>query len=322
MTVTDIATVRAQTETGYKYTIEGIVTSNASGYDKDTAFFDCIYVQDATGGICCFPVAGNFKLGDRVRITGTTDFYQGEPELQVSSIELIDEGNEVTPTEVTAAEVNDRSAEGKLVTLKGVVVSFEKANNLVQTIMVRDAAGNVARVFIDGYITTSTEVENLALGAEVTVTGLASYDDTFNAPEGPFPRIRIRNRADVVCGAVVEHVHNFSEWQVTTAATCTKDGVESRGCVCGAIETRVIPATGHQFGEWKTVREPTDYLAGKEERVCAVCGEKETRKIPSLKGVESGDDNNILFWAVTLAVSGAGAAVILVKSRKKYKGMH
>ena len=360
VTVTDIATVRAQTEAGFKYTIEGIVTSNASGYDKDTAFFDCIYVQDATGGICCFPVAGKFKVGDKVRITGTTDFYQGEPELQVSSIELISEGNAVTPTEVTAAQVTDRSAEGKLVTLKGVVVSFEKANDLVQTIMVRDAAGNVARVFIDGYITTSTEVENLALGAEVTVTGLASYDDTFNAPEGPFPRIRIRNRADVVCGAVVEHVHDytwtvtkeatctedglktgvcvagddtvtevipatghtFSEWTVTTAATCTKDGVESRGCVCGAIETRVIPATGHQFGEWKTVREPTDYLAGKKERVCSVCGEKETEKIPSLKGVESGDDNNILFWAVTLAVSGAGAAVILVKSRKKYKGMH
>ena len=316
VTVTDIATVRAQTETGYKYTIEGIVTSNASGYDKDTAFFDCIYVQDATGGICCFPVAGNFKLGDRVRITGTTDFYQGEPELQVSSIELIDEGNEVTPTEVTAAEINDRSAEGKLVTLKGVVVSFEKANDLVQTIMVRDAAGNVARVFIDGYITTSTEVENLALGAEVTVTGLASYDDTFNAPEGPFPRIRIRNRADV------EHVHNFSEWQVTTAATCTKDGVESRGCVCGAIETRPIKAAGHQFGEWKTVKEPTDYLSGKKERVCSVCGEKETEKIPALKRPGTGDSANILFWAVTCTVSAAGAAVILVKSRKKYKGTH
>ena len=28
---------------GYKYTIEGVVTSNASGYDKETAFFDCIY---------------------------------------------------------------------------------------------------------------------------------------------------------------------------------------------------------------------------------------------------------------------------------------
>ncbi|MFR6086427.1 MAG: hypothetical protein ACLUIX_03765 [Oscillospiraceae bacterium] len=53
--ITPIAEVQAQTEDGYKYTIEGVVTSNASGYDKETAFFDCIYVQDETGGINCFP---------------------------------------------------------------------------------------------------------------------------------------------------------------------------------------------------------------------------------------------------------------------------
>ncbi|MBR2811401.1 MAG: CehA/McbA family metallohydrolase, partial [Solobacterium sp.] len=78
-----IATVKAVTEEGYKFTIEGIVTSNASGYDKNTAFFDCIYIQDETGGLCIFPVSGNYKVGDRVRVTGTTDWYQGEPELQV-----------------------------------------------------------------------------------------------------------------------------------------------------------------------------------------------------------------------------------------------
>lgn len=66
--ITPIAEVQAQTEDGYKYTIEGVVTSNASGYDKETAFFDCIYVQDETGGINCFPVAGDFKIGDRVRV--------------------------------------------------------------------------------------------------------------------------------------------------------------------------------------------------------------------------------------------------------------
>lgn len=87
--VTDIATVQKQTETGLKYTIEGVVTTNASGYDKDTAFFDCIYVQDETGGVCCFPVAGDYKIGDKVRVTGTTDFYQGEMELQVTAIQKI-----------------------------------------------------------------------------------------------------------------------------------------------------------------------------------------------------------------------------------------
>ena len=202
VTVTDIAEVLRQTAAGYKYTIEGVVTSNASGYDKDTAFFDCIYVQDATGGVCCFPVAGKFQIGDKVRVTGTTDFYQGEMELQVTSIEKIGDGEPVQPTEATAAQINDGSVRGSLVTLRGTVQSFELANGLVQTILVKDAAGNVARVFIDGYITTAKDVENLAVGAEITVTGLASYDDTFNAPDGPFARIRVRDRADVVCGGV------------------------------------------------------------------------------------------------------------------------
>ena len=199
--VSSIADVRAEKEEGVKFTIEGTVTSNASGYDKDTAFFDCIYVQDATGGICCFPVAGDYQIGDVVRITGTTDFYQGEPELQVTSIEKIGEADPVEPTEITAAQLNDRSAEGKLVTLKGTVVSFAKENDLVQTIMVKDAEGNIGRVFIDGYISTAEDVQGLEEGCAITATGLASYDDTFNAPEGPFPRIRIRNRADIVCEA-------------------------------------------------------------------------------------------------------------------------
>ena len=195
--VTPIAVVQAQEEEGFKYTIEGVVTSNASGYDKDTAFFDCIYVQDENGdGICCFPVAGSFKIGDKVRISGYTDFFQGEAELQVQSISKLGDGTPAEPKAVTAAQINDRSVQGALVSLSGTVVSFAEENGLVQTILVKDAAGDVARVFIDGYITTENEVENLEVGCNVTATGLASYDDTF---DGIFPRIRIRSRADIVC---------------------------------------------------------------------------------------------------------------------------
>ena len=199
--VTSIADVRAASDpedTGYRFIIEGVITSNASGFDKDTAFFDCIYVQDETAGICCFPVSGEYKIGDKVRIVGHTDFYQGEPELQVKTLEVIGEGT-VTPTEIKASELNDRSAEGKLVTVNGTVESFEVVNGLIQTIMVKDAEGGLARVFIDGYITTGAEVVGCVEGAQISATGLASYDDTFNAPEGPFPRIRIRNRADIIC---------------------------------------------------------------------------------------------------------------------------
>lgn len=231
VTVTDIAEVLKQTEAGYKYTIEGVVTSNASGYDKDTAFFDCIYVQDATGGICCFPVAGEFKIGDKVRVTGTTDFYQGEMELQVTAITKTGEGEPVQPKEVTAAQINDGSVRGSLVTVKGTVQSFELANGLVQTILVKDAAGNVARVFIDGYITTAKDVENLAAGAEITVTGLASYDDTFNAPDGPFARIRVRDRADVVCGAVHK------------CAAFTDIDMWARSSICFVVERDIMNGT-------------------------------------------------------------------------------
>ena len=204
ISVTDIADVQKQTETGYKYTIEGVVTTNASGYDKDTAFFDCIYVQDETGGVCCFPVAGNYKIGDKVRITGTTDFYQGEMELQVSSIQKIGEGETVTAKEVSAADINDLTVLGQFISLKGTVQSFALENGLVQTIMVKDAKGDVARVFIDGYICADKDIENLKNGCEITVMGVASYDDTFNAPEGPFPRIRVNDRDNIVVGNLVE----------------------------------------------------------------------------------------------------------------------
>lgn len=270
--VTDIAEVQRQTEIGYKYTIEGVVTSNASGYDKDTAFFDCIYVQDATGGICCFPVAGEYKIGDKVRITGTTDFYQGEMELQVTSITKLGEGEAVAPQEVTAAQINDRSVLGSLVTVKGTVQSFELANGLVQTIMVKDAEGNVARVFIDGYITTAKDVENLEVGCAISATGLASYDDTFNAPEGPFPRIRVRDRADIICTAAQEHEHVWGEWTVTKAATCTETGVETRTCsVCGETETRAIEATGHTIVVDPAVAPTYDDTGLTEGSHCSVC---------------------------------------------------
>ena len=256
VTVTDVAEVAAQTEAGYKYTIEGVVTSNASGYDRDTAFFDCIYVQDATGGICCFPVAGDYRIGDVVRVTGTTEFYQGEPELQVTAIEKIGETDPVEPRIVTAGQINDRSVLGQLVTLKGTVVSFEEVNGLVQTIMVADENGNVARVFIDGYITVDREVENLSVGARITVTGCASYDDTFNAPEGPFPRIRVRDRADVVCVAAPVHdcpSEAFEDLDTGRWYHEYTDYVIENGLMKGMSDTVFAPTTATTRGMLITV---------------------------------------------------------------------
>ena len=219
--ITKIADVQAEAEEGVKFTVEGIVTSNASGYDKDTAFFDCIYVQDNTAGINAFPVAGNFKIGDKVRVTGTTSSYQGERQLAVTKIEKIADAEAPAPVEVTAAQINDGSVLGSLVKIKGTITRVEEAEGKIQTIMVKDAAGNEARVFIDGYITKDTEVENAVVGNLVEAVGLASYDNTFVLSDGTpvYPRIRIRNRADVVCTAGETPVETWSITYVTDGGT-------------------------------------------------------------------------------------------------------
>ena len=285
--------IHQQPEEGFKYTVEGIVTSNASGHDKDTAFFDCIYIQDETGGINCFPVAGDFKIGDRVRVSGTTSSYQGERQLAVTKIEKIGDGTPVTPLTVTSTQVNDGSVLGQLVTLKGIVTSIEMAEGKVQTILVRDSQGKVARVFIDGYICPDSEVQNLKVGCAIEATGLASYDNTFVLSDGTAmaPRIRISNRADVIC---TDHTHAFGAWTVTTPATCTASGAETRKCACGETETRLLPATGH-----------TD--ANKDGK-CDLCGQTLT---PA-----TGDTMHLTLWLSLMALT-ALAGVALTRQKKR-----
>ena len=219
--ISSISAVQAEPEEGVKFTVEGIVTSNASGHDKDTAFFDCIYVQDNTAGINAFPVAGDFKIGDKVRVTGTTSSYQGERQLAVTTkIEKIADAEAPAPKEVTAAQINDGSVLGSLVKIKGTITRVEEAEGKIQTIMVRDAAGKEARVFIDGYITKDKEVQNAIVGNQVEAVGLASYDNTFYLDGKQIaPRIRIRDRADVVCTAGETPVKTWNITYVTDGGT-------------------------------------------------------------------------------------------------------
>lgn len=258
--IAKIADVQAEAEEGVKFTVEGIVTSNASGYDKDTAFFDCIYVQDNTAGINAFPVAGNFKIGDKVRVTGTTSSYQGERQLAVTKIEKIADAEAPAPVEVTAAQINDGSVLGSLVKIKGTITRVEEAEGKIQTIMVKDAAGKEARVFIDGYITKDTEVENAVVGNLVEAVGLASYDNTFVLSDGTpvYPRIRIRNRADVVCTAGETPVETWSITYVTDGGTINGEypTTYTKGTV--TVLPTDVTKDGYTFLGWFTAAEGGD----------------------------------------------------------------
>lgn len=281
--ITKIADVQAETEEGVKFTVEGIVTSNASGYNKDTAFFDCIYVQDDTAGINAFPVAGNFKIGDKVRVTGTTSSYQGERQLAVTKIEKIADAAAPAPKEVTAAQINDGSFLGSLVKIKGTITRVEEAEGKIQTIMVKDAAGNEARVFIDGYITKDTEVENAVVGNQVEAVGLASYDNTFVLSNGTpvYPRIRIRDRADVVCTAGETPVETWSITYVTDGGTINGEypTTYTKGTVT-VLPTNVTKP-GYTFLGWFTA-----YIGGVQVR--------------QIEATETGDKTFYARWQKTV----------------------
>ncbi|MBO4879807.1 MAG: hypothetical protein J5544_06065, partial [Clostridia bacterium] len=188
-TITPIADVNAAEE-GIKFTVEGYVTSNASGYDQDTAFFDCIYIQDETAGINLFPVAGDFHIGQYVRCTGVTGSYNGERELVVTKIEAV-EGHEemiIEPLELTAEEAMSTDYTGTLIKVEGTVDSLGySSDGALETIMVNDGTG-IARVFIDGYIMSDYIIE-INVGDHVSAIGLASITvDTEDVNGGFIPR--------------------------------------------------------------------------------------------------------------------------------------
>lgn len=76
-------------------------------------------------------------------------------------------------------------------------------------------------------------------------------------------------------GTKLAHVHSYAE-SVTTAPTCTTDGLKTFSCSCGSSYTEAIPATGHQFSDYTYNNDATTSADGTKTRYCLVCGETET----------------------------------------------
>ena len=216
-TVTDISKTK-DAEEGEEFTVEGILTANTSGYDQNTAFFDCTYVQDATGGINIFPLSGNYQAGQKVRVHGGITYYCGEIELNLSEdyggyVEILDDTpNPVAPTKVSSKDAMDDKNIGLLMEVSGTVsrIHTEPSSGIIDRIYVKDAAGDEACVYINGYIWNSvtkskgnsfgTAGTTVKVGDKVTAVGIGSrdIDELGEVAEGDFlRRLRVRDRAEI-----------------------------------------------------------------------------------------------------------------------------
>ena len=197
-TVSKIADVRANNTAGKVFTVEGTVTA---GNIEPNAFYDTIYIQDATGGINIYPVAttdGTFRVGQQVQVTGSWDQYQGDTELRCISIEALgSELNPIQPTELDISDVDYANNGGLLAQVGGTVKSVVKKGDAISSVTLTDGTSDF-RLLFNNYIGYSDESSpNITTfvkeGAEISAVGVIYMD-----PEGVCLRVRDLSEVQLV----------------------------------------------------------------------------------------------------------------------------
>ncbi|MDR5587562.1 CehA/McbA family metallohydrolase [Clostridium aquiflavi] len=193
---------------GKKVTVEGYVTSQSEAVEPMNSFFEVVYISDETGGACIFGVSSTkLKVGQKVRITGVVDAYQGELEISLAdrnagpvsgnieskNVKLIDENIvDVEPIDLSTGDSMLPINGGKLVKVQGKIIRKDKQNLYI------DDGSGISRVYVEGYIWDGINKEeslgkwdkNIEVGDKVSAIGLASWD-----PEGG--RLRVRNTGEI-----------------------------------------------------------------------------------------------------------------------------
>ncbi len=108
------------------------------------------------------------------------------------------------------------------------------------------------------------------------------------------------------------HVCEWGEWEISVQPGCAEDGKETRSCVCGRTEERVIPASHVYYG---CVRMPDVLSGGYTRHICARCGnsydDSRTDRLSPTPGLEFMDapDGDGLVLRGRGSFSGAEIAV-------------
>lgn len=197
MPTTSLEEVRTKAP-GEFYRVKGRLISNAGEYSANTAFFDAAYMEDEMGGICLFPVSGNYHAGQQVWASGFVDAYQGDFELSEVTLRIQNNVDQsVTAHAVTALQAAAAENQGKLLSVSGTVVDVTMKSGRPEYIWVEDETG-IAVVFLDGYIESDGpyDLSGIVIGASITAWGVATTGPVAGEVEYT-PRLRVRDAAEI-----------------------------------------------------------------------------------------------------------------------------
>ena len=130
----------------------------------------------------------------------------------------------------------------------------------------------------DGYTTYTCDCGDSYVDNRVSATG-HSWSDWATTKE---PTEAVTGTAERTCSGcggkeskvldkiIPDHTHSYTG-KVTTAATCTKEGVKTYTCSCGGSYTESVAKISHSYKA--TVTKPTCTEKGYNVHKCSVCGD-------------------------------------------------
>lgn len=151
-----------------------------------------------------------------------------------------------------------------------------------------DQNGNITAVH-EGTAKITVKNEDLTATSSVQVTGhpntkLQNAKEASCREEG--------YTGDLICtdcGETIESgktipksEHSWDAGQITKKPTCEEPGEKTYICSkCNETKTEAIKATGHKYGDWKTISEADVFAPKKQTRTCDACGKSEEQTVGS-----------------------------------------
>ncbi|RGF51591.1 leucine-rich repeat domain-containing protein [Eubacterium sp. AF36-5BH] len=97
--------------------------------------------------------------------------------------------------------------------------------------------------------------------------------------------ITVENGNTTLIGSLTFHTHTYVD--TVKKSTCISNGYTLHKCSqCGnSYKDSYTEKSGHEYGTWKVVKQPTQKDTGIAERACKVCNKKETKILPKSNAV-------------------------------------